>query len=428
MSLICLFTLNSAIICGSASLSRFDLERMYQLNYSDGNTYLAILKSLASECSSIAELGEQKMVSTWGLLLGIAEGPFYERSYMRIARYTPPIDLFRDAVVFAETNGISFFNAPLNDDFLGLMEADLLFIDAMDYAHLLCQLKQYSVQIGKYIVVYRSEAAALQRVTQELTDSEWDRVPLEDESLVIFKRKVSRLVPQFKRFDESERMRIDQVLKNKIILCTGPSLHRRELLKKTTESDMRLIPFKKIFFSTNDPALQDITFNGIKPVCQLMRERGHQLDCLNCMLTSIRNAVTDPEVDDDDIIIFKHETVFINDMNLVRHAIKKILEGSSMVIRYHFRMGCMGDVFFAKVSAVRDQFKHREEVTDFSDGSEFCEEYLTKVVNGIPNVHHISYSHRSRKDTELGFFHIITAKGEYDQDGYWDKKNYDELF
>ena len=57
---------------------------------------------------------------------------------------------------------------------------------------------------------------------------------------------------------------------------------------------------------------------------------GHQLDCLNCILTSLKNVVADPEIDDDDIIVFKHETVFINDMNLVQVQFKKF----SMVLAW----------------------------------------------------------------------------------------------
>ena len=41
----------------------------------------------------------------------------------------------------------------------------------------------------------------------------------------------------------------------------------------------------------------DITFNGKKPVCQLIEDRGKQLDCLNCIFTTLKNAANDPEVE-----------------------------------------------------------------------------------------------------------------------------------
>ena len=72
----------------------------------------------------------------------------------------------------------------------------------------------------------------------------------------------------------------------------------------------------------------------------------------------------------------------------------------------------MTDVFFAKVSTVREQFSQQVEITEFPKDSPFCEAYLTKrVLNCIPNIYWIHYNHRTRKDTELGFFHM-PYKGE----------------
>lgn len=436
-----LFLMNFSIcfaLCATSS-DDIELEKTYDAAYekSDANTYLTILRKLAGECSSVIELGENNMISTWGLLLGLAEAQFKEKSYIRIDRYAHPIEPYRASVVLSETNGISFFNSKLHA--LGEMKADLLFIDAKEYADLLPELERHASRICKYVLIYKemgNSEASWQRADwiKQLIfikggDFEWDLVPSSSDSLIIFKRKELCEVPQPKRFEDSEKAKIDHVLNNKIILCTGPSLRRGKLLKITTENDMKLIPFKKIFFSTNDPELQDITFHDKRPICQLIQERGHQLDCLNCMLTTIKNAVTNKEVDDDDIIIFKHETVFINDMNLVRNCIQKILDGASVVIRYSEKIdSCMTDVFFAKVSAVREQFREQVEVPRFPDDAHFCEDYLTKkVLKFIPNIHWIHYSHHTRKDTELGFFHIPYSDEE-DWGEYWDKKNYLELF
>ena len=76
------------VLCGS---SKDDLEKMHDSNYYS-NSYNRVLRKLASECSSVIELGEQSMISTWGLLLGLAESPFLDRSYTRVDRYAPPTE------------------------------------------------------------------------------------------------------------------------------------------------------------------------------------------------------------------------------------------------------------------------------------------------------------------------------------------------
>lgn len=221
---------------------------------------------------------------------------------------------------------------------------------------------------------------------------------------------------------------IDDVLQNHMILCTGPSLGRKEMLKENTEKDMHLIPFKKIFLSSNDPQNSDLLFAGEKPVWELLEERGKQLDCLNCIITTIKNVVNDPTCTDEDIILFKHESLYINDIHLFRKAVGKILSGHDMVVRYWDPDGFyMTDAFLLKISAARELLKNLEEVTVL-DEYKFCEDYFTKViVSALPKVYQINYSHFTRKDTELGFFHIPVA-GEENWEGYWDKENYDEIY
>jgi len=221
---------------------------------------------------------------------------------------------------------------------------------------------------------------------------------------------------------------IDDAIKNHIILCTGPSLGRKQMLQENTEKDMKQIPFKKIFLSSNDPQNNDILFAGEKPAWELLEERGKQLDCLNCIITTLKNVVNDPACSDDDIILFKHESLYINDIHLVRKAIGKILEGHDIVLRYWAPDGFyMTDAFFLKVSSARKIFKDHPQVTIFGEYS-FCEDYFTKVVvNSLQKVYKIDYSHLTRKDTELGFYHIPVA-GEENWEGYWNKGNYLQLY
>ena len=142
---------------------------------------------------------------------------------------------------------------------------------------------------------------------------------------------------------------VNYALENKIILCTGPSQRGRERLIQVTEQDQEIIPFKKIFFSTNDMSLMDVEFHGQKPVCEFIGNQETYLDCYNCMITTIQNVINDPDCKDDDIILFKHETLYINDMYLLRKSIEKILQGHNMVIRYFYKHGYyMTDGWFFK--------------------------------------------------------------------------------
>lgn len=223
--------------------------------------------------------------------------------------------------------------------------------------------------------------------------------------------------------------RVDEIIDNHVILCTGPSLHRKELLEWTNEQDFRLIPFKKIFIATNDPEILDLEFEHCPIEIELIEERGHQLDCLNSIIMTIQSAIRDPQTSDDDIIIFKHESVHINDMFLVKKAIEKLTQGWNVVARMwtpdHFYMT---NVFYIKASAARVLFDSLDYVESFSEDAKFCEDFFTKyIIDMIPNVYSIGYDHLTRKDNELGFYHIPFTPEDSSR-SYWDKSNYFQLY
>jgi hypothetical protein len=223
-----------------------------------------------------------------------------------------------------------------------------------------------------------------------------------------------------------------------IILCTGPAYNKRQQLIETTEKDLCFIPFKAIFVATTDIRNLGITFFGQEPEFILFKRRNKQLDCLNCILLSLQSIANEPTFADDDIILFKHESVYINDMNLIRKAIGKLEQGYDIVSKYW--IGFTGatirpylndyyhtDSFFIKVSAARKIIKNLSEITHFASDYKFCEEYFTNyVVNQLTNVYKINYHHSSWKDNELGFYHIPRHKE--DPKWYWDKSNYDQLY
>jgi len=210
------------------------------------------------------------------------------------------------------------------------------------------------------------------------------------------------------------------------------------MLKDCTEKDMQLIPFKKIFLATNDPENLNLTFGDQVPVCELIPLNDKQLDCLNCIISTINAVANDPDCDDEDIIIFKHESVFISDMNLVRNAIGKILDGYDMVVKYWIGFPATRfstslndyyhtDSFYLKVGSARQFLKNHPLVPYFTADYQFCEEYFTKhIVSRLPFVFSIDYHHSSWKDNELGFYHI--PRYEEDPKWYWNKKNYNEIY
>ena len=231
---------------------------------------------------------------------------------------------------------------------------------------------------------------------------------------------------------------VDYYLKNKIILCTGPALGRYEMLKRSTEDDLKLIPFKKIFITTNEPTIPGITFEQGKVIpsqCYLIPDRGKQVDCTNCIISTLRHAVNDPDVLDDDIILFKHESLYINDMELINRAIDKIVnEGYNMVTRDRLPTpevrlptsagGTCTDAFFVRTSAIRKIVENYSDITELPPHQWCCELYVWgNIVNHISDVYRVFYCHNNGGPTELGFYHYPTNR-----DPFWDRSNYHELY
>lgn len=224
---------------------------------------------------------------------------------------------------------------------------------------------------------------------------------------------------------------IDEILKNRMILCTGSAFKNRAQLIRTSEFDAKQIPFKKIYAAVDDPNNLDVTFKNAKSHISLIPNLGSQYDGINCIIGSIKNAVNDPESLDDDIIIFRHETLFIYDMDLVKRSIAKFTEGYNVVARF-FTNGKQSfyvtGSFFLRVSAARPIFKDHPFVTQFDkEVGTFCEDYLTQhLVNKIPNQFIIHVSHPLHGESELGFYHY--PSGYLIPDVYRMNGNPEEIF
>jgi len=170
MSLVKIFS-HSLILCLSLFFSIFshpvfgedlkaqrELKAQYEYSWqtpSDINEHLPLLRQLASECSSVVEVGMREMVSSWGLLMGLSESPYENRSYLGFDLEYPPLKTLQLAQKLAQRNGIAFHFSQKNDMIVDVIEADLLFIDSLHtYCHLTYELEKFSSTINKYIALH----------------------------------------------------------------------------------------------------------------------------------------------------------------------------------------------------------------------------------------------------------------------------------
>ncbi|MFI0435325.1 MAG: hypothetical protein ACH350_06320 [Parachlamydiaceae bacterium] len=426
---------------------------------SDIHEHLPVLRQLAKECASVTEIGMKPLISTWAILKGLSENGQSIKRYLGIERemfYGGKVEL---AEKMSKENGIDFVFWPVNDLRIMIEPTDLLMIDSIHtYCHLRYQLEKFSKNVRKYIVMHdtsppwgekndesipidsREYPVSYDRRKQGLwpaiedflrSHPEWsvEKRLTNNYGLTILKRKEPLTISL------ERNPKIEEILQRHIVLCTGPALRSRKLLIQSTERDLQLIPFKKIFVATNDQQNVNVKFADKIPVMMNFEAKEKQLDCLNSLIQSIKMAVNDPEVLDDDIILFKHEIVYINDMHLLRKAIGKFIEGYDMVSRtmvYHVGHPKGTDVFFVKVSAIKELIKDFPLVTSFRPDAPFCERlFAVDIANRIRNIYSIPYLHSNGGFTELGFYHIFTGGNEIHPDWeapIWDLKNYDTLF
>jgi hypothetical protein len=129
---------------------------------SDICEHVSTLRALAAECSSVVEIGTRSMVSTWGLLQGLAENRSPHRSYLGIDLEAPPQEILTKARWLAQENGISFSFWQANDMDIDIEPTELLFIDSLHtYCHLTYELETFSPKVKKYIALH---------------DTSWERV------------------------------------------------------------------------------------------------------------------------------------------------------------------------------------------------------------------------------------------------------------
>lgn len=136
-----------------------DQYEFHCLQVSDINEHLPRLRELASECSSVTELGVREIVSTWGILQGLAESKQNPRSYIGIDLAYPSLNALFLADRLAESHGISFTIWQANDFEIEIEPTDMLFIDTWHtYCHLTYELEKFSPKVRKYIAMHDTSA------------------------------------------------------------------------------------------------------------------------------------------------------------------------------------------------------------------------------------------------------------------------------
>ncbi len=483
----CAFVLSVFLFCHLHSANSpflhtnpyLEIEKEYICRYfivSDLNEHLPRLRKVASECASATELGLDQMIATWGILMGLTENGSPDRLYVGIAKALPPVEAYSVAYDLAEAEGIEFEYMDGNCKLSDLPSTDLLYIDSMHtYCHLTFQLEALSSKVNKFIAIpytcsqwshaddpaylgnYSEYPDTIDRNKRGLRTAvddflshhpEWSLYEhFEDhQGFTILKRKSAKVECDFPKKTLVDQMQalvndgalfedpylkeaVDDKIKNHMILCTGPSIKRRSQLKTITERDSQLIPFKKVFMTVNDPDIIGIVLDNLKFDFRYIEEIGHHIDCMNCLITTMKRAIADPECCDDDIIIFKHESVFISDMHLLRKAIGKLVDGYDMVAKFRGIQFFESDVFLIKLSAAKEVFKDFEMLSQFpSDIPPYCEAYLTtRIVPKVPSVYTINSRYIARKDLELGFYHVPPMWDHVFMD-FWDKSNSFDLY
>jgi hypothetical protein len=134
----------------------------YEINCntpSDINEHIPLLKKLSSECSTVVEIGLRSVVSTWGLLEGLAESSSKKKTYVGIDLCAPIQAKLDMAKCLAENNKIEFNFIEENSMYAEIDQTDLLFIDSLHtYAHLTYELERYSGRVTKYIAMHDTSA------------------------------------------------------------------------------------------------------------------------------------------------------------------------------------------------------------------------------------------------------------------------------
>ena len=133
------------------------------LTSTDINEHLPTLRDLASQCTSVVEMGVRGIISTYALLAGLL--PHASPSGPRPSLLCVDIDPIDMAEVknLADAAGIDLEFVMHDSATVDMPRADMLWIDTFHvYGHLKRELEAHHAKAGKYIAMHDTEVDAIE--------------------------------------------------------------------------------------------------------------------------------------------------------------------------------------------------------------------------------------------------------------------------
>jgi hypothetical protein len=219
------------------------------------------------------------------------------------------------------------------------------------------------------------------------------------------------------------------------IFVIGPCWNNLETLINTINNNSSLISnIKRIYIPTNDAKTHRYfsELNNPNIISDYFFEnQGHQTSCFNSIIAGMKMVIYNDNDNDDDIVVFSHEDVFIKDMSLFNNSVSKFGKGYDIVCRKYTgtQKGepldyYMNDGFLIKKNKIKEIFGNSCMKT-IGPGN-FCEKEFTNIIKDH-KVFSIPYCyHSTHKDSELGFYHILNY--DIGDIPFWDKSNIEDIY
>lgn len=260
--------------------------------------------------------------------------------------------------------------------------------------------------------------------------------------------------------------------KMSFICVIGPCWNNLQTLLNTINNNKTLVPtIKKFYIPTNDINVHNYFCHLNDPTIvsyHFDENQGHQTSCYNAIISGMKMIIEHEYKDrnasqagaseagasaseagasasgagasasdagasgagDEDIVIFSHEDVYINDMRLFDNAISKFKNGYEVVCRLYTGTAkgealdyYMNDAFFIKKNKVKEIFGNTEKKQIIIGN--FCEKEFTTIIKNYKVFSIPYYLHSTHKDSELGFHHILNYN--IGNIPFWDKSNMDMI-
>jgi hypothetical protein len=220
-----------------------------------------------------------------------------------------------------------------------------------------------------------------------------------------------------------------------IIFVIGPCWNNLNVLKNTIENNRKMVKdIKHFYITTNDNTVLEYfeKLNDENIKCQKFADnQGHQTSCFNAVISGMKMIIENDKDNDDDIVIFSHEDVYVKDINLFNNSLSKFNKGVDIVCRKYegTKKGesldyYMNDAFFIKKNKIKEIFGKKNMMTIHV--GMFCENEFTKIISNYNICSFPYHDHSIHKDSELGFYHILNYN--ISNITFWDKSNINELF